>query len=121
MQFIQRKCACCGKVFWCDGDSIYKVKIKRRVKRMCSYTCYRKYKEELKMAKTTIKNRLREYRDRARLTLQEVSILTGYDVTTISRHESGQRGLSSEAVEKYAALYKVPTHELFDLTGDTDE
>lgn len=72
------------------------------------------------MAKIIIKNRLKEYRDRARLTLQEVSILTGYDITTISRHESGQRGLSDEAMEKYAALYKVKTHELLDLGGGDD-
>ena len=65
---------------------------------------------------TTIpKNRLKEYRDRARLTLQEVSILTGYDVTTICKHETSQRRLTEEAIDKYAALYKVKTHELFIL------
>lgn len=67
------------------------------------------------MKEIIAKNRLRELRDRSRLTLQEVSILTGYDVTTISRHESSQRGLSEEAINKYAALYKVKTHELFEL------
>lgn len=61
------------------------------------------------------KNKLRELRDRSRLTLQEVSILTGYDVTTISRQESAQRNLTDDAISKYAALYKVRTHELFDL------
>lgn len=61
------------------------------------------------------KNRLKELRDRSRLTLQEVSILTGYSVPTISRHESGGRCLSEEAIIKYAALYKVNTHELFVL------
>lgn len=59
------------------------------------------------------KNRLRELRDRSRLTLDEVSILTGFSVPTISRHESGSRSLSEEAVQKYASLYKVPTHQLF--------
>lgn len=59
------------------------------------------------------KNRLRELRDRSRLTLQEVSTLTGYSVATVSRHEGGSRGLSEEAIAKYAALYKVPTHQLF--------
>ena len=59
------------------------------------------------------KNRLREFRDRSRLTLNEVSILTGYDVTTISKHESGTRRLTEPAILKYAALYKVHTHELF--------
>lgn len=61
------------------------------------------------------KNRLKEFRDRSRLTLQEVSTLTGYSVPTISRHESGGRALSEEAILKYAALYKVNTHELFVL------
>ena len=59
------------------------------------------------------KNRLKEFRDRSRLTLEEVSILTGFNVTTISRHESGARSLSEEAISKYAALYKVGSHELF--------
>ena len=58
-------------------------------------------------------NRLRELRDRSRLTLQEVSILTGFTVSTISRHEGGGRSLSEEAILKYANLYKVPTHQLF--------
>ena len=58
-------------------------------------------------------NRLKELRDRSRLTLEEVSILTGFNVTTISRHENGGRSLSEEAIAKYAALYKVPTHQLF--------
>lgn len=61
------------------------------------------------------KNRLREYRDRARLTLKEVSILTGFDTTTISKHESSDRRMTEEAINKYAALYKVETHELFEL------
>ena len=60
------------------------------------------------------KNRLKEYRDRARLTMQEVSILTGYDVT-ICKHETSQRRLTEEAIDKYSALYKVKTHELFIL------
>lgn len=59
------------------------------------------------------KNRLRELRDRSRLTLEEVSILTGFSVPTISRHENGGRSLSEEAIQKYSALYKVPTHQLF--------
>lgn len=58
-------------------------------------------------------NRLREFRDRSRLTLEEVSILTGFSVTTISRHESGSRSLSEEAIIKYANLYKVHTYEIY--------
>ena len=63
--------------------------------------------------KKTQFNRLRELRDRSRLTLQEVGILTGFGVSTISRHESGERKLSEEAIVKYASLYKVHTYELF--------
>lgn len=63
------------------------------------------------------KNRLRELRNRSRLTLEEVSTLTGFDITTISRHESGGRGLTPDAIEKYARLYKVQTHELFEIVG----
>ncbi len=67
-------------------------------------------------------NRLKELRDRSRLTLEEVSLVTGYAVPTISRHENGGRALSEEAVMKYAALYKVQTHELFlELEGDEDD
>ena len=70
------------------------------------------------------KNRLKEFRDRSRLTLEEVSILTGFSITTISRHESGSRSLSEEAIDKYAVLYKVKTHELFmeptEVVGDED-
>lgn len=58
-------------------------------------------------------NRLRELRDRSRLTLQEVSIITGFKPSTISRHESGERSLSEEAAVKYSSLYKVHTAELY--------
>lgn len=69
-------------------------------------------------------NRLKELRDRSRLTLEEVGIITGFSVPTISRHENGSRSLSEEAAQKYASLYKVPTHQLFmkPLTeGDGEE
>lgn len=67
-------------------------------------------------------NRLKELRDRSRLTLQEVSILTGFSVPAISRHENGSRSLSEDAILKYAALYKVNTHELFvDTSGVVDD
>ena len=63
--------------------------------------------------KSAPKNRLKELRDRSRLTLEEVSMITGFAVPSISRHESGERSLSEEAILKYASLYKVNTHELF--------
>lgn len=67
-----------------------------------------------------VQTRLRELRDRSRLTLQEVSTLTGYGVSTISRHESGERALSEEAIVKYASLYKVHTYELFNIATEED-
>ena len=72
------------------------------------------------MQKPTVKtiappNRLRDLRDRSRLTLPEVSKLTGYDPTTISKYENRSRALTEEAIRKFAALYKVQTHELFVL------
>lgn len=67
------------------------------------------------------RNRLKELRDRSRLTLQEVSLITGFGVSTISRHESGGRGLTEDAIQKYAALYKVPTHQLFMNPNEEEE
>lgn len=67
------------------------------------------------------KNKLKELRDRSRLTLQEVSILTGFGISTISRHESGERGLTEEAITKYANLYKVHTYELFDIQTEEED
>ena len=51
-------------------------------------------------------NRLKELRDRSRLTLEEVSLITGFAVPTISRHESGGRSLSEEAIMKYASQFR---------------
>ena len=70
--------------------------------------------------KEILGNRLKFLRDRSRLTLQEVSILTGYSVPAISRHESGTRSLSEEVIQKYAALYKVPTHQIFLAPNNKD-
>jgi transcriptional regulator with XRE-family HTH domain len=64
------------------------------------------------------KNRLKELRDRSRLTLEEVSLITGYSVPTISRHENGGRSLSEEAIIKYSNLYKVHSYELFHRLGE---
>ena len=63
------------------------------------------------MKQEIVRNRLRELRDRSRLTLEEVSILTGFSVPTISRHENGGRSLSEEAIIKYSNLYKVHSYE----------
>ena len=66
------------------------------------------------------RNKLRYLRDRSRLSLNEVSILTGIDYTTISKHEGSTRGLSAENIAKYARVYKVETHELFYLDGEIE-
>lgn len=73
------------------------------------------------MKQAVQENRLRELRDRSRLTLQEVSILTGFSVPTISRHESGGRSLSKDAIIKYSNLYKVHSYELFNIPVGDDE
>lgn len=64
------------------------------------------------------RNRLRELRDRSRLTQEEVSAVTGMSVAAISRHENCSRSLSQEAIERYAALYKVHTYEIFVDPGE---
>lgn len=58
-------------------------------------------------------NRLRQQREKSRLTQKEVAKLLDVDFTTVSKHESGTRGLTSAEIAKYAALYKVQSHELF--------
>jgi putative transcriptional regulator len=65
------------------------------------------------MTNKILKNRLRELREARKLTQQEVAKLLDIDHTTISRHESGSRGLSPEDIQKYARLYKVESYELF--------
>lgn len=66
-------------------------------------------------------NRLKELRLKAGLTQEEVSLITGYDVTTISKQENGSRRLIEEAIAKYSKLYKVPSHQLFQEPIDDDE
>jgi len=64
-------------------------------------------------AKRLPKNRLRELRDRSRLTQEEVARLLDYDHTTVSRHESGDRALDAEDIKKYSRLFKCESYELF--------
>ena len=65
------------------------------------------------MAKERKKNRLRELRLERKLTQEEVAKLLDIDNTTVSKHETGLRGLSLEDIRKYARLYKVEPFELF--------
>lgn len=66
-----------------------------------------------------VANKLKALRTGSKLTLEEVSLVTGFDVTTISKHENMSRGLTKDAIERYSKLYKVSTYELFELkTGE---
>ena len=67
------------------------------------------------------KNRLRELREARKLTQQEVAKLLDIDHTTVSRHESGSRGLNPEDIQRYARLYKVESYELFIDPKDLQE
>lgn len=58
-------------------------------------------------------NRLKFLRERSRLTQQEVAKLLDMDFTTVSKHESGTRGLAESEIAQYAKLYKVSSYELF--------
>lgn len=76
--------------------------------------------------KSIPKNRLQQLRERHKpkgfwLTQGEVAKVLGIAEATVSRHESGERGLSHDDVEAYAKLYKVQTHEIFaNLTIDSN-
>ena len=72
-------------------------------------------------------NRIRELRERSKLTQREVAIILGVDESDISRWEVGKRPLTPAAVAKFAALFKVGSWELFinrqwlrRLLADTD-
>lgn len=60
-----------------------------------------------------MKNRLREQRERSRLTVEEVSKVTGISKSAITKYENGDLKLSNERAVIFAKLYKVETHELF--------
>lgn len=57
--------------------------------------------------------RIRHLRERSRLTQEELSLLTGLDVTTISKHENGSRSVDEEAVRLYSRVFKSSSYELF--------
>ncbi len=58
-------------------------------------------------------NRLREFRERAGLSLREVSRILDLSIATISRHETSDRGLTEGDIKKYSQLYKVQSYALF--------
>lgn len=60
-----------------------------------------------------LNNRLRVEREHSRLSQHEVAKLLDIDITTVSKHESGDRNLTPAMVERYARLYKIPTWRVF--------
>lgn len=58
-------------------------------------------------------NRLRELREASKLTQKEVSKMLDIDFTTVSKHESGTRGIEPKEIEAYARLFKVSSYEIF--------
>lgn len=63
--------------------------------------------------KTRNRNRLAFLRKASKLTQEEVAKLIGVDVTTVCRHESGERTMSAKEIESYANVYKCTPTELF--------
>ncbi len=58
-------------------------------------------------------NRIKEQREKSRLTQKELAKLMDIDFTTISKHESGNRGPTPEEVKKYAQIFKCQSYEIF--------
>lgn len=59
------------------------------------------------------KNRLAELRKARSLTQEEVGKLTDQSPETVSRHESGARGMTRDVILKYSKLYKVESFEIY--------
>lgn len=62
-------------------------------------------------------NRLREIRESLGLSLNDAASLTGLSPSTISRHETGSRGLHSEMLSLYAERYSINKIEIFFREG----
>lgn len=58
-------------------------------------------------------NRIKEQREKSRLTQRELALLMGIDFTTVSKHECGERGPTPEEIKKYAQVFKCQSYELF--------
>ena len=58
-------------------------------------------------------NRIRYFRERARLTQAEVATILGTDETSVSRWENGSRALTPQIIEKLSRLFKCESWELF--------
>jgi DNA-binding XRE family transcriptional regulator len=57
-------------------------------------------------------NRIRYFRERARLTQAEVATLLATDETSVSRWEHGSRALTPQIIEKLSRLFKCESWEL---------
>jgi len=66
-------------------------------------------------------NRLKELRTEYGLYQGEMARFLGVTPAVVSRHETVEKGLSHDAVIKYARLYKVMSHELFYAPGEVRE
>lgn len=57
--------------------------------------------------------RLAELRTQSKLTQKEVAKLMDLDVTTVCKHETGDRNPTAEEIEQYARIFKVSSYEIF--------
>lgn len=69
-------------------------------------------------------NRIKELREAQKLTVRELAALVAFHLdgdkekfdihfTTISKHENGEREVSSDYIKAYAKAFKCDTHQLF--------
>ena len=58
-------------------------------------------------------NRLKLLREAKGLSQEEVAKAVGYAQATVARHELSVRGMTGEAIDRYARLFGVPTYQLF--------
>lgn len=56
---------------------------------------------------------IRKLRERSRLTLEELAVLTGLDPTTVSKHQNANRGIDEDALKRYARVFKCSSYEIF--------
>jgi transcriptional regulator with XRE-family HTH domain len=79
-----------------------------RLYKVWSYELFRELGEE-----AAGPNRLCWLRRRSRLTVAEVSGLTGIDPERITAQEEGEASITHEEILTYSKLYKVWTYEMF--------
>ena len=57
--------------------------------------------------KNRVPNRIREERERSRLSQRELGLLIGIDATSVAKHEAGSRIPTAEQAEAYAQVFKL--------------